>query len=284
MWKYKLCLGTFRLKGDEKAQIEMFKKAGFEGFFVGYREQIDLKAIRDYADSIGMYFQSVHAPFHGAADMWRGGEKAEKALAELLECVKEASRAGVKIVVCHAWIGFDYEDVPNQTGLDNYKKVIDYAAEMGVNIAFENTEGEEFLNALLVAFGDYENVGFCLDTGHETCYNQSKDLLALYGNHLIATHINDNLGVKDFHGKIIWTDDLHLLPFDGVKDWENFAYRMNKCGYQGKLTFELNLTSKPDRHENDGYAEMPFERYLAEAYKRACRVATLIEREKNKGV
>ena len=284
MWKYKLCLGTFKGEDNIKEQIALFKKAGFEGFFVGYRDNIDLKEIRDYADSIGMYFQSVHAPFHGAADMWRGGEKAENALNELLTCAKEVARAGVKIMVCHAWIGFDYQEKPNEIGLENYKKLIDYAEGLGVKIAFENTEGEEFLDALLREFGDRKNVGFCLDTGHETCYNKNKDLLALYGDKLIATHINDNLGVKDFGGKIIWTDDLHLLPFDGVKDWDDVALRLNKCGYQGELTFELNVTSKPDRHENDGYAQMPFELYLAEAYKRACRVAMLREKEKNKGV
>ena len=284
MWKYKLCLGVFGSKGDAKAQISLFKKAGFEGFFVGYRNDIDLKDIRDYADSIGMYFQSVHAPFHGVADMWRGGEKAEAALNELLTCVKEVARAGVKIMVCHAWIGFDYQDKPNQVGLETYKKLIDYAEELGVNIAFENTEGEEFLAALMETFKNRKNVGFCLDTGHETCYNKNKDLLALYGDRLIATHINDNLGVKNLDGKIIWTDDLHLLPFDGVKDWDNVAMRLNKCGYQGEMTFELNVTSKPNRHENDVYEQMPFELYVAEAYKRACRVAMLREKEQNKGV
>jgi hypothetical protein len=106
-------------------------------------------------------------------------------------------------------------------------------------------------------------------------YNKSRDMLALYGDRLIATHINDNLGVSDYTGEIKPQDDLHLLPFDGVKDWVDFAQRIQKCGYNGALTFELKLASQPGRHENDAYREMPFERYLAEAYKRACRVATL---------
>ena len=45
--------------------------------------------------------------------------------------------------------------------------------------------------------------------------------------------------------------------------------------------FELNLLSKPGRHENDAYFEMPFERYLTEAYKRACRVAKLVSNAVN---
>jgi sugar phosphate isomerase/epimerase len=104
-------------------------------------------------------------------------------------------------------------------------------------------------------------------------------MLALYGDRLIATHINDNLGVSDYTGEIKPQDDLHLLPFDGVKDWTDFAQRIQKCGYNGALTFELKLASQPGRHENDAYREMPFERYLAEAYKRACRVATLVQKQ-----
>ena len=39
------------------------------------------------------------------------------------------------------------------------------------------------------------------------------------------------------------------------------------------LNFELNISSKPGRHENDVYADMTLEVYFAEAYKRACRIA-----------
>ena len=122
-------------------------------------------------------------------------------------------------------------------------------------------------------FKDNKNVGFCWDSGHEMCYNRSQDLLALYGDRLIATHLNDNLGIKDFGGRIFWHDDLHLLPFDGIADWDNIAERLDRCGFDGIMTFELNLNSKPDRHENDEYRRMPIEEYVAEAYKRACRVA-----------
>ena len=41
----------------------------------------------------------------------------------------------------------------------------------------------------------------------------------------------------------------------------------------GQSDFELNINSKPNRHENDIYMNMPLEQYFSEAYKRACRVA-----------
>ncbi len=53
---------------------------------------------------------------------------------------------------------------------------------------------------------------------------------------------------------------------------------MNQYSCNDILTFELSTNSKPSRHENDAYANMGYELYLTEAYKRACRVATMKER------
>ena len=103
-------------------------------------------------------------------------------------------------------------------------------------------------------------------------------MLALYGDRLFHTHLNDNLGVSDYYGRITPRDDLHLLPFDGIADWLEITRRLNRHGYQGVLSFELNNVSKRDRHENDAYGRMTPEEYLTQAYMRACRVAALKER------
>lgn len=276
--KRKLCLNIINNGVPIKEQLLLFKKVGFDGFFLSWNENIDLVNVRNYANSLGLYFQSVHAPFGKAADMWRDEEKSKIALDELMRCVYDTAKAGVKIVVCHAWIGFDIKETPNQVGIENYRKLVEYANTLNVNIAFENTEGEEFLFALLNAFSSYKNVGFCLDTGHELCYNKGKDLLCPFGNMLIATHINDNLGVSDPNGKIAFYDDLHLLPFDGKKDWEDFANRIKKCGYKGDLTFELKILGVPYNAQIQfKYNELPFEEYLQKAYNRARRLALLID-------
>jgi sugar phosphate isomerase/epimerase len=126
------------------------------------------------------------------------------------------------------------------------------------------------------AFRDSTAAGFCFDSGHELCYNHGNDMLSLYGEKLVGTHLNDNLGIRDFEGKITWHDDLHLLPFDGIADWEGIAKRLAISKPTEYLTFELNLKSKPDRHENDAYFMMPPEEYLSEAFKRASRAASLV--------
>lgn len=275
MYKMKMCLGTSDQYGITiKEQIKLFKDVGFDAFFVNWHNGINIKELKEYADSLGMIFQSIHAPFDKSADMWTESEKADIAVKELLECLDDCAKNKVPIMVCHTIIGFD-KHTPNECGVKNYRKVVETAGKLNVKIAFENTEGEEYLNIIMNAFADCDNVGFCWDTGHEMCYSNSKDMMKLYGGKVICTHLNDNLGIKDCNGKITWIDDLHLLPFDGIADWKDIVHRLNKYNYNDILTFELNKLSRPGRHENDKYTEMSIEKYISEAYCRACRVAAL---------
>ena len=279
-----LCLGT-GMDFNEIAdidQLEVIKAAGFDQFFYTERRnqpRAEDEAIAEKAAKLGIGFHSIHAPFYGMDDLWHDedGELAEIMRKELLNSIDNCHNLDVPIVVMHAIIGMD-NHTPTELGLERIGEIIDYAVKRGVVIGFENTEGEEYLFKLFDAFGGRKNVGFCWDTGHEMCYNHSQDLLQKLGNKLIATHLNDNLGIKDFGGEITWLDDLHLLPFDGIANWQNIADRLDRWGFDDIMMFELNIKSKPDRHENDGYAAMDFEIYLAEAFNRACRVASLRKR------
>ena len=272
MWKHCICLGTSNQFGESvEEQIRLFQKIGFDGFFTGYTNRMDIAKYREIADETGMFFQSIHAPFERMNEMWENGDAV---VAELIDCLHACAENQVPIMVVHVFIGFN-DHTPNEIGLRNFEKVVKEAEKLGVKVAFENTEGEEYLAAVMEYFKDSPAVGFCWDTGHEMCYNYSKDMLALYGDRLISTHLNDNLGIRDFNGEITWLDDLHLLPFDGIADWHKIAERLDCCGFEGPLTFELNRFSKPERLENDFYKEMPIEKYLTLAYMRACRVAAL---------
>jgi sugar phosphate isomerase/epimerase len=105
-------------------------------------------------------------------------------------------------------------------------------------------------------------------------------MLALYGDRLLCTHLDDNLGISRLDGQIYFTDDLHLLPFDGINDWQSIADRLNRHGYTGELTFEMGRGCAPGRHDKDKYNRMSIEEFLCEVYARACRVATLKNRGK----
>ncbi len=282
MYKQKLCLAlnpSYKIPYDE--QIRLFKATGFEGFAIDLSDRnanaAELAAIGREEDMIISY---LHAPFNKSAHMWAEGEAGDEALAELLDCLETCSKLEIPAMVAHTYIGFNKENIPTQIGVERYGALAVRAHELGVTLALENTEGEEYLHALMKELRDIPSVGFCWDTGHELCYNYGKDLVALYGDKLAVTHINDNLGIRDFDGQITYIDDLHLLPFDGITDWESVAKRLANCGFDKPLSFELTTQSKPFRHENDKYAAMPIECFVAEACNRACRVASLVIKER----
>lgn len=279
MYKQRLCLGTSDQLGlGIKEQIKLYKKVGFDAFFTMWDEHIG--EYKKLADEIGMIYQSVHAPFVNAAKMWKNDDEAKKAIEELLICVRDCSDCGVPILVVHPYIGFERENIPTAEGLENFRDVVCAAKANDVKIAFENVEGEEYLSSLMSEFTGDDTVGFCWDSGHEMCYNRGKDMLSEYGDRLIATHLNDNLGVRSFEGEITWIDDLHLLPGDGVIDWQNAVKRLDGCGYDGILTFELNKAGKPERHENDKYMRLSDEEYVTECYIRACKIGNMKRRKK----
>jgi len=273
VYQQKLCLG---LLGNVPAlkQIPMLRDAGFDGFFSGWDRNTDLQTLKKTGEQAGMLYQSVHAPFHHVDALWHENAHTSQAVEELVDCVRATADAEVSIMVCHAFIGFD-KHCPTSEGLRNFEPIIREAERLGVKVALENTEGEEYLAALMQHFAGSPAVGFCWDTGHEMCYNHSQNMLALYGDRLLCTHLNDNLGIKDYTGQISWRDDLHLLPFDGIGDWGNIVRRLNQHHFDGPLTFELTTASKEGRHDNDFYASMDFRVYLAMAYQRACRIAAL---------
>ena len=130
---------------------------------------------------------------------------------------------------------------------------------------------------LMEHFKDEPLVGFCWDSGHELCYGPELDLLNEFGDRLIMTHLNDNMGVSDPGGKITSWDDLHLVPYEGIGNWDNFIARLKKSRKQRILNLELSLVSKENRHENDRYSQMELSEYLSLCYRQARRIAEAYE-------
>ena len=277
MWKQKLGISISSEYPIPTTEIvKLAASVGFDAISPEWSadDDGDLKAIIDTAAQTGLAVQSLHAPIGGSANLWSSDKAlSEPALDELLRSLEDCHAYGIPVLVVHTWIGFENIPEPTAKGLENYGVLVDRAAKLGVKIAFENTEGEDHLFALLDHFRGVDTVGLCWDSGHEMCYNHSEDLLARYGDRLLVTHLNDNLGISRFDGKTYWTDDLHLLPFDGVADWSYNAERLKRSKPLEYLNFELSIRPKPNRHENDMYEKLTCEEYFTQAYMRACRVA-----------
>ena len=255
-------------------QLPMIKNAGFDGVFLDWERDIDLHPLIEKARELGLYVQSLHAPFYGMDDIFHDdeGTLADKMISDLSGSIDSCAEFGIDLVIFHAVIGMDNHS-PNELGLERLKKVIDRAGEKGVRIAFENTEGEEYLKAILDRYGECGHIGFCFDSGHAMCYNAGSDILGKFGKYLFSTHLNDNMGQTG--EEITFCDDSHLLPFDGIADWEAIAKKLRELKFEGPFTFELVCKNRPNRHVSDRYEQMKFEDYLAEAYERAVKFREL---------
>lgn len=53
----------------------------------------------------------------------------------------------------------------NETGLKRLKEIVDYAQELNIKVAFENTKIKGYLDYVIENI-DNENVGICFDSGH----------------------------------------------------------------------------------------------------------------------
>lgn len=257
-----------------EACLDSMKAAGFDGVFTGWTPG-DMVRRAAIIREKGLYFQSVHAPFTKAHKPWEEGEEGEAEIDSLIECIRECSAAGVPIVVIHPIIGMDRHN-PTDLGIERFSRLVKEAEKLGIMLAFENVEGIEYLEKIIAELGSSPAVGYCWDTGHEMCYNGSMDVPALFGDKLICTHLNDNLGQTD-PNVITWLDDSHLFPFDGIADWQGIADRLDRINYSGELTFELTIASKPGKNTHDIYKDLTLDSYFKLVYEKAVQFAQLLK-------
>ena len=277
--KKSLCLALgMQLDVPLTEQLELLKNAGFDAFAFDRERngnsELSGKLIEKGA-KLGLKCEYIHAPFYGMDDIWHDekGDLAAIMLKDLYATLEDCSNYGVPYAVLHAIIGMD-NCTPTSLGLDRLYDVIDFAVKKNVKIAFENTEGEMYLEAIFKRYGDVENVGFCFDSGHELCYNYARDILTKYGDKLFVTHLNDNKGMTG--EELTFYDDSHLLPFDGIADWCGIANRIKNCGYRGTLSFEVISKGRPTRTDNDIYKNLSAQEYVNEAYMKAVKFINLL--------
>lgn len=253
-------------------QVAAIARVGYDACFTGWNPE----RMESWANAIaknGLIYQSVHAPFNKAHKMWEAGAEGEEYTDMLIKCVEDCKRYDIGIMVAHVIIGMD-RHFPTALGITRFRRLVEAAEKAGVVVAFENTEGIEYLQAVMDHLSASPYCGFCWDTGHEQCYNYGEDMMARFGHKLVATHLNDNFGMAD-RNVMTWHDDSHVLPFDGINDWKSIIDRMDKVGYNGVYTMELTRNPKPNKHTHDAYAEWSLEKFLAEALDRMHRMVAL---------
>ena len=252
--------------------LKLLRKAGFDAVSLLWKRDGNMAEVAADARACGFVIQSLHGPIRGMQHAWSKDLKISREMtADLLQAAEDCAALQIPVLVVHAWYGKEYTFREEDLYFGNFETLVKRAEELGVQIAFENLEGPEYLAALMEHFADSETAGMCWDAGHELCYNPGWDLLGRFGQKLLMTHLNDNLGLTDPGGKLQTKDDLHLMAFDGKMDWEELVNKLKRSRKQEILNFELKIRPNGDRCALDLYSHLPLETFFATAYESACR-------------
>ncbi len=250
-------------------QMMSVKNAGFDGVFFDWSDSEEFTDNVNFAREIGLEIASIHAPFDNVCDMWT--EEKPPIFHKLIKCINTCGKLDIKTLVCHVYIGFDTLAKVTDTGIKNFALLIDEAEKYDLNLAFENTEGVECLYGIKKYLSERKNCGFCIDTGHELCYNAGYDLLKDFGDKLFFLHINDNMGVTG--NRIFWTDDAHIMPLKrGKVNWQRFFDNLKRLNWDKWISLELCIKNKPDKHTHDDLIGVTPDDFFKMAFDTAKRI------------
>lgn len=210
--------------------IEAIKKAGYQNIFIQWydedwkytqQEQVNL------CKKMGLNIIFAHLGYQNINEIWQKGEEGNQLVERYKKDIKDCKQNGITMVVMHLTSGHE-APVYNEIGLERIKKIVNYAEELGVKVAFENLKAKGTLENIMRNIHN-DNVGICYDAGHCHVWFDDEFPYELSKDKIFAVHLHDNDK----------SDDLHLLPFEGTIDWESVITKLKQCNYQGPVTLEL---------------------------------------------
>lgn len=247
-------------------QVKYFKKFGVTRTFVNANHK-ELDGVMQCLKENGIICDTLHAPYicpdMNINDIWHEGEKGEQMLQVLLDSVSLCEKYSVPALIVHVSSGRNMPEI-TPIGDIRYGKLVDFAKEKGVTVAFENLTFFENLDHVLKTFPES---GFCYDCGHEACRMTGVRYMHIFGERAVALHIHDNRCELD-------TDD-HFIPFDGRIDFENVAQDIARSGFRGTLMLELKCK------KDEKYKNVPDEEYFEKASNAAKKLARMVEEYRN---
>jgi sugar phosphate isomerase/epimerase len=247
---------------DDDQYVKRIAELGFSAIHSFAYDKSRLEKIANACAVNGIEYENLHAPFKNINNIWYDDDSGDIILDELLECVNSCTMVGAGMAVIHLSSG---ENPPPVTdiGRKRFTKLIDYAKQKNIKLAFENQRKLSNLAWVLENFTPDDNVGFCWDCGHENCFTKGREYMPLFGKRLFCTHIHDNFGV--------YNQDSHLLPFDGNMDFNKFADHIKASGFEGNLMLEVMTKA------SDLYNELSIDEYLIKAAESAKKLRNYFE-------
>ena len=249
----------FGAYGTLEEILALMKESGFTAYDCGmfngaeaWRRLIEsdnylenARALRAYADSIGLPCNQTHAPFPSAR---KGDEKYNEAQFPLLiRAIKVSGILGAKVCVIHPCN--DY--TPEENAEKVYLPLAPYAREAGVKIGVENmwnwnvpknifapaacSSPENYLKHMSLLPKDVFVAN--LDIGHaelRAMNTSAPEMIRALGGYFQSIHLHD----------VNFYEDSHSLPFTQKIDFEPVIRAMKETGYSGDITLEADAFAR----------------------------------------
>lgn len=237
-----------------KDRLRKIRQAGFSSVMFWWGDEFEETDGNKYdlirwAFYEGLTVNTIHFPSTHSDYLWRP-EHQEQYIEDVICALEDCSKYGVENLVMHttkALITPPY----NEQGLICLARAVRVAEREGINLALENTRFPSY-NEYIYRNLPSDRLRLCYDTGHENAYTHGADILSMFGNRLVTSHIHDNNGLEDQH---------HMMG-EGNIDFPPILLRMKKLGLQYfNLESYCNETSKY-------YGQMTIDAFLTESYRR----------------
>ena len=227
--KYIQCVQNRNQNVTIKETIYAIKNAGFDGAFVQwYHKNSDISQQEqvNLCRELGLEIPFIHLSYDHINDIWRECVNGNNLVLKYKEDLDSCKLNQVDLVIMH--LSSEYEiSEPNMLGIKRFQEIVDYAEQLNIRIAFENTRLWGFLEYLFDNIKN-SNIGICFDAGHCHCFFNDKFNWSYFRDKIWAIHLHDNFG----------SEDQHLLPFDGTLDWEMVQKDLKNSSYNGPVVLE----------------------------------------------
>lgn len=213
-----------------------------------YHDPRAIVALAEWLDDTRLTLNSLHAPITASLVDGVWGDqysiafadetRRQRTLTEAEAALNVARTIPYKFLVVH--LGVPGTEAPGDNARDGARRSLEelhrLADAVGVRLALEVIPNALSAPGTLVRLIEEDlelgNIGICLDTGHACLMGDPIEAIETCSGHLVTTHLHDNQGRSDDH----------LVPFEGVINWEAAVLALQKIGYDGAWMFEVANT------------------------------------------
>ncbi len=246
-------------KDNYKEIIDCIKKSGFKNVFIEwYNYDLELQEnILNCARDNGLNVIFAHLGYQNSNAIWWDNEAGDKELKRYMNDIDVCYKNGINLVIIHPTRKYENPGI-TEIGIERVKKLVEYASQRGVKIAFENVELKGHLEAIVDNVSS-NMVGICFDVGHCNLFYDGEFDVDKFKNKVLAIHLHDNFKEKDDHN----------LPFDGTVDWDRAIKQLKELNYNSYITVESG--------KNDFYENLSYQEYYELAYQRGMELIRMID-------